>query len=193
MSASSRARPRPRPGPAGRLWTSNTVLPAVDSNPDHAGIQKIDRTTVAEVNEIVAQYDAVQVKMDEADAGLNPLGLAKGALPFDIDPTFLEVGSTAQIGRRAVQGLTQFDQILERAVKALANAGTVWDQANKTTELLRRNQDSADAYARNVRDQESDYKGRLIEIFGYPYAGDIGAGRTYPDGYDGPDLYHYMY
>ena len=131
--------------------------------------------------------------MDEADAGLNPVGLAKGSLPFDIDPTFLEVGSTAQIGRRAVQGLFQFDQILERGVAALKNATAVWDQANKTTELLRRNQDSADQFTRNVRDQEFDYKSRLIEIFGYPYAGDIGAGRTYPSGYDGPDLYHHMY
>src|SRR5262249_40841290 len=33
----------------------------------------------------------------------------------------------------------------------------------------------------------------LIEVFGYPYAGDIGAGKTYPSGYDGPDLYHWMY
>ena len=166
---------------------------AANPNPAHTGIQKIDRTTVAELGEIIGYYDAVQVKMDEADAGLNPVGLAKGSLPFDIDPTFLEVGSTAQIGRRAVQGLFQFDQILERGVAALKNATAVWDQANKTTELLRRNQDSADQFTRNVRDQEFDYKSRLIEIFGYPYAGDIGAGRTYPSGYDGPDLYHHMY
>ncbi|MFO1499955.1 MAG: LamG-like jellyroll fold domain-containing protein [Verrucomicrobiota bacterium] len=172
---------------------ANAILPSVDTNRAHVGIQKIDRTTVAELNEIIGNYDAVQAKLDECDAGLNPLGLAKNALPFDIDPTFLEVGSTAQIGRRAVQGLTQFDQILERAVKALNNAVTVWDQANRSTELLRRNQDSADALTRNVREQEFDYKNRLIEIFGYPYAGDIGAGRTYPSGYDGPDLYHYMY
>ena len=26
-----------------------------------------------------------------------------------------------------------------------------------------------------------------------PAAGDTGAGKTYPSGYDGPDLYHYMY
>src|SRR3990167_320312 len=28
---------------------------------------------------------------------------------------------------------------------------------------------------------------------GYPYAGDIGSGKLYPTGYNGPDLYHYMY
>src|SRR4029077_15403436 len=102
--------------------------------------------------------------------------------PFDIDPTFLEVGSTAQIGRRAVQGLTQFDQILERAVKAVKNSVAVWDEANKATELLRRTQDTVDDFAKNVREQEFDYKNRLIEIFGYPYTGDIGAGKTFRNG-----------
>src|SRR5690606_31037285 len=34
---------------------------------------------------------------------------------------------------------------------------------------------------------------QLIEIFGYPHEGDIGAGRLFPSGYDGPDLYHWMY
>ncbi len=172
---------------------ANAILPSVDPNPAHTGIEKIDRQTVLELSEIAAQALEVQAKLNQADSGLNPIGLAKGSVPFDIDPTFLEVGSTAQIGRRAVQGLTQFDQILERAIKAVKNGLAVWDEANKATELLRRTQDTIDDYSRNVREQEIDYKSRLIEIFGYPYAGDIGAGRTYPSGYDGPDLYHYMY
>ena len=172
---------------------ANTVLPSVDPNPAHTGIEKIDRQTVAELREISAQAIEVQSRLDQADLGLNPVGIAKGSVPFDIDPTFLEVGSTAQIGRRAVQGLTQFDQILERAVKAVRNGVAVWDEANRATELLRRTQDTIDDFTKNVREQEFDYKSRLIEIFGYPYAGDVGAGRTYPGGYDGPDLYHYMY
>jgi probable HAF family extracellular repeat protein len=172
---------------------ANAVLPSVDPNPAHTGIEKIDRQTVAELREISAQAIEVQSRLDQADVGLNPVGIAKGSVPFDIDPTFLEVGSTAQIGRRAVQGLTQFDQILERAVKAVKNGVAVWDEANRATELLRRTQDTVDDFTRNVREQEFDYKNRLIEIFGYPYAGDIGAGKTYESGYDGPDLYHYMY
>ena len=172
---------------------ANAMLPAVDPNPAHTGIEKIDRLTVAELHEIVTQATEVQAKLDQADVGLNPVGIAKGSVPFDIDPTFLEVGSTAQIGRRAVQGLTQFDQILERAVKAIRNGVFVWDEANKATELLRHTQDTIDDFTQNVRDQEIDYRNRLIEIFGYPYAGDIGAGKTYPSGYEGPDLYHHMY
>ena len=173
--------------------TANAILPAVDTNPAHTGIQKIDRTTVVELSEIPAQAADIQGILDQADEGLNPLGLAKGAVPFDIDPTFLEVGSTAQIGRRAVQGLTQFDQILERAIAAMKNAVNVWDQANRATELLRQNQDSQNEFSNNLIDQENDYKNRLIEIFGYPYTGDIGPGKTYPNGYDGPDYFHFMY
>jgi hypothetical protein len=69
----------------------------------------------------------------------------------------------------------------------------VWDEANKATELIRRTQDSVDDFTQNVRDQEVDFKNRLIEVFGYPYAGDIGAGKTYRSGYNGPDLVHHMY
>jgi hypothetical protein len=41
--------------------------------------------------------------------------------------------------------------------------------------------------------QDREYTTQLVEIFGYPYAGDIGPGKTYASGYDGPDLIHYMY
>ena len=64
----------------------NAILPAEDPDPSHVGIQKIDRTTVEELQEVVDQYLDVQQQLDEADKGLNPLGLAKGVVPFDIDP-----------------------------------------------------------------------------------------------------------
>lgn len=166
--------------------TANTILPAEDPNPNHAGIQKIDRTTVGELTEIQAQHDEIQTLMDQADIGLNPVGLEKGTVPFDIDPTFLTTAST-------IQSKTHFEQVYDRAIKAMGNAVTVWNEANKATQMLRGNQDSVDAFTRNLRDREYDFKNRLIEVFGYPYAGDIGAGKTYPSGYDGPDLYHYMY
>jgi alpha-tubulin suppressor-like RCC1 family protein len=166
--------------------TANAMLPSEDPNPSHEGIQKIDRTTVPELREIASQFRAIQQQADEADAGLNPLGLAQGVVPFDIDPTFLEVGS-------GMQGLTQFDQIYERALGALQNADNAFNFANRYTLLLRSNGDTIADFKRGITQQERDYHNRLIEIFGYPYAGDIGAGGTYPEGYDGPDLFHYMY
>lgn len=162
--------------------TANAILPAEDPDPAHEGIQKIDRTTVEELGQIAAQFAAVQGQLDRADAGLNPIGLAKGVIPFDIDPNFNEVGS-------GNQGQTHFEQIAERAQQALNNLVAVFDHASQQTNALRTVQDDVDALAGTVGGQERDFKNRLIEIFGYPYADDPDT----PSGYDGPDLYKYMY
>jgi hypothetical protein len=161
--------------------TANAILPAQDPNTNHTGIQKIDRTTVPELDEIIAQHNDVQGQIDKSDAGLNPLGVASGEIPFDIDPSKVQ------------QGLTHFDQINSRAVSAVNNSLTLFNFANQLGQLLRRNQDTQDQLANNTRDKERDYKNRMIELFGYPYAGDIGGSGTYPLDYDGPDIYHYMY
>lgn len=164
----------------------NAILPAVDPDPLHVGIQKVDRTTVEELTEIASQYTRVQTQVDEADTGLNPLGLAKGVVPFDIDPSLLDppVGTFRK---------THFEQIYDRAEAAMGNAVATFNHANKLTELLRRTQDTTESIYSNSYEQELDYKNRLIEIFGYPYDADIGPTGTYPSGYDGPDVYHYMY
>jgi len=164
----------------------NTILPSVDPNPAHVSIDKIDRQTVRELQEIPSHYDEIQTRLDQADGGLNPLGLAKGVVPFDIDPSLV---TTSVAG----PGKTHYEQIQERALKAMNNAMSVWDEVNKATQALRKNQDTVEEFTTHVDNQERDYKNRLIETFGYPYAGDIGAGKTYPSGYDGPDIYHYQY
>lgn len=161
--------------------TANAILPAEDTNPDHHGISKIDRTTVEELGEIVAHAEKIQAEIDAADRGLNPLGLAKNVVPFDIDPAQVDAG------------VTHFEQVAARARQALASAVTVWDFANELNRMLRFNQDDVQKMRVNARSTETDFKNRLIEIFGYPYADDIGPGGTYPADYDGPDLYHYMY
>jgi hypothetical protein len=160
---------------------ANAILPAVDPEPTHTGIEKIDRTTVPELDEIVAGFENVQNLIEKADAGLNPLGIAKNAVPFDIDPSLVSAGKT------------HFEQIYERAAEAMKNTLSVFDHANQLSQGLRGLQDSVNDFSRNVEEQERDYKNRMIEIFGYPYAGDIGTGKTYPHGYNGPDIYHYMY
>ncbi len=160
---------------------ANAVLFSVDPNPTNTGISKIDRTTVPELGEIISGYDLVQSQVDKANAGLNPLGLAKNVVPFDIDPAQIDSGKT------------HFEQIYDRAIEAVNNTVTVFNHANQLSQALRSLQDSVNDFSKNTAQQERDLKNRLIEVFGYPYAGDIGPGRTYPSGYDGPDLYHYMY
>jgi len=163
---------------------ANAIVPAVDPDFDpatHHPIQKVDRTTVHELAEIASEFSEIQTQLDEADRGLNPLGLAKGVVPFDIDPSQID------------EGMTHFDQVYERAIGAMDNALRVFDHANLLSQALRRNQDTSTNLTNNALDQERDFRNRLIEIFGYPYADDIGPTGTYASGYDGPDLYHYMY
>jgi hypothetical protein len=146
-----------------------------------ADIQQIDRSKAPELNSIASQFHRIQAKMGEVDSGVNPLGLVKGVVPFDIDPVQVDAGQT------------HFEQIYERAQKAMESAITAYDYANGYTQRLRQNQDTLEDFKKNLTDQERDYRNRLIEIFGYPYGDDIGAGKTYPDGYDGPDIFHYNY
>lgn len=159
----------------------NAILPAVDPNPDHAGVTKIDRTTVPDLTDVAVAYAKVQSQSDAADQNLNPLGLGVNVIPFDINPSEID------------DGLTHFEQIYTRATTALNNAVVAFDNANNSTQLLRRQADTQLSFERDVQDQELDFKARLIEIFGTPYGDDIGPGGSYPRDYDGPDLFHYMY
>lgn len=160
---------------------ANSILPDEPDDPNALGIQQIDRTTVPELTEITSHFDSIQAQLDQADRGLNPLGLARNVVPFDIDPSQVDAGNT------------HFEQIFQRALSAMHNVIRVWDYANDLNRMLRFNQDSIDDMTDNVIAGERDYSNRLIEIFGYPYADDIGPGGLYPADYNGPDLYHYMY
>jgi hypothetical protein len=173
--------------------TANALLPAVHPNTNYTGIQKIDRTTVQDVPVVAENLNTIQTTIDQVDNGNNPLGVARSALTFDIDPTFLQVGSTAQIGVRAVQGLQHFDQIFERAVQALINALSAFDNANQLNNMIRQIADSTDAFQNEVFQEDLSYRNQLIEIFGSPYEGTIGSGQAYPPGYVGPDTMLYMY
>ena len=159
----------------------NALLPDEDTNPEHTGIQKIDRRTVVELSEVASRFSEIQSELDKADMGLNPLGIAKDAIPFDISPPEVDAGKT------------HFEQIYERAVQSLNNAIVVFDHANKHSQMLRRQQDALENFQNNVEDREADFNNRLIEIFGYPYEDDIGLGCIYPSGYDGPDILHCSY
>jgi hypothetical protein len=161
--------------------TANAILPSTDPDPAHTGLDKIDRQSVDELAQIGSEALSIVAQVDKADNGLNPLGLVAGAVPFDLDPAQVSAGKT------------HFEQVAERARTALLNAQTLFNEANSMTVALRQSADSQGDLTDKNRKQERDLENQLIEIFGYPYAGDIGAGKTYPSGYSGPDLIHYLY
>jgi hypothetical protein len=161
----------------------NSILPPVDPNPNHEGIQKVDRTTVPELSELALTAGELQTAMDNAEGHLTPLGLAAGSLAFDINPN-------------QVTGLDpkpHFKQLYQRALVALNNAVASFDDAKDVTRLMRSEQDSlAELQAASMR-QEQAYTNALIELYGTPYPDDVGPGKLYKQGYAGPDLFHYNY
>lgn len=161
----------------------NAILPAEDPDPTHEGIQKIDRTTVPELQDLVTTAVGLQTASDNAEGRLNPLGLAEGSLAFDINPNQV-VGAAGQ---------THFEQVYARAKNALNNAVISFDDAKDVTRLLRSEQDSLADFQTTVAAQEHAYTSTLIELYGTPYTDDIGTGKTYAQGYAGPDLLHYTY
>ena len=161
--------------------TGNSLLPAVDPDPSHEGIQKIDRTTVPELRELVSQAASLQQTLSNADGRLNPLGLSSGALAFDI--------SAADVDK----GMTHYEQIYARATQTLQNTISAFENARSSTQFLRQQEDSLAALRSVITQQEQAYTNQLIELYGSPYADDIGAGKTYVQGYSGPDLLHYGY
>jgi hypothetical protein len=154
--------------------TGNSLLPSEDKL--NNGVRKIDRTTVPELDQLVTAAYGFQTTIDNANARLNPLGLSPEAIAFDISPAELK------------NGRSHYEQIGDRALTAVLNARGAFTQAAKMTRLLRNQENQVTEKNTAIEDQEAAYEGQLIEIYGQPYAGDTGPGRTYPQGYSGPDL-----
>ena len=117
---------------------------------------------------------------------MNPLGFDSGALTFDLNPEFYENASGGD-------PLSHFEQIYERALSAAANASATLAFATQAQQKLRSLGDDTDALVVAALEQDLDFRGSLIEIFGRPYDGQIGFGKAYPEGYLGPDTLLYAY
>jgi len=167
----------------------NAMLPAVDTDPSHEGIQKIDRTTVPELSELTTFAADLQASLDNAESGMNPLGLPEDSIAFDINPTQMTGGVIDAANAIA----THYEQIALRANKALANAVSAFDDSKDVTSLMRSEEDSLGELQSTVAQQELAYNHELIELYGTPYPSDIGPGKTYAKDYYGPDLVHFMY
>lgn len=148
--------------------TANAMLPPVSNS---NGLAKVDRTTVLELSEIASVAGTIQTEMDQADAGMNPLGLHRNAVPFSLSPSELVTPG----------GKTHFEQISGRALQAVANAMTVFDAAQGATLALRSQADDLAKFQTTAAAGEADFKSRLIEIFGTPYPEDTATAQTEPD------------
>ncbi|MCG8669802.1 MAG: hypothetical protein MI867_10355 [Pseudomonadales bacterium] len=157
----------------------NALLPYDDT--ESTGIAKIDRQTVSAIADLPAALVEIDSIVSRADRGNNPFGLASDAIPFDIDASALQNGES------------HFEQVYARAVDAANNSLELFNYANDLSQKIRISQLSNADFQRLEEEKEGDFKSRLIELMGYPYNGNIGPGKLYPTGYNGPDIYQYMY
>jgi hypothetical protein len=163
---------------------ANAVAPARSTNVLE-GLDRIDRsTTVAETASVAAGLAEVQQIVDQANRGLNPLGLDADAMAFQADPYY---------NGTSWERMPPFKQSLDKAIAAANNAVAAYEFASQADQQLRRIADDTAALKREAVLQDLDYKNRLIAIYGRPYAGTIGPGKIFADGYDGPDLVTYLY
>lgn len=147
-----------------------------------SGLERIDRTTVTALTGLTEAMARIEGTVARLDMGLNPLGFSDSAIPFDLTPLGLEDGTSSH-----------FEQVAERAVVALNNAATVLDRAQEVSTQLRLLEESRQINEDKLASQEEDYETQLIALFGTPYSDDIGPGKTYAQGYEGPDLINYAW
>jgi hypothetical protein len=164
----------------------NAMLPDVDNDSNHSGVQIVDRTTVPELNELPTLALSFQTTMDSANGRLNPLGLAPGAIAFDLDP-YWNNSLGQELADPTVVGKSHYEQVSVRALQALNNAAGSFNQAATMTRLLRNQENQVSDEQAAIASEESAYKQELLDIYGSPYAGDIGPGKIYPQGYAEPD------
>ena len=165
---------------------ANALLPVLSPTNTLENLDRIDRlSTQDEVAEIAGSLYEIELAMDQANGGVNPLGFDADALAFDIDP--LVYDGDAQ-GRK-----THFEQIYDRAVLAGNNARTTLDYATAAGNKLRDVATDTEGLIVQAFRQDLDFRNRLIEIFGRPYEGTIGFGEIYPEGYEGPDTLLFAY
>ena len=162
----------------------NAILPEVDTDPSHEGIQKVDRTTVPELLELGTTLADLQAATDNAEGRLTPIGLTEGSIAFDLNPSLVV---------EAVDPQGHFEQVYGRAKLSLNNALAAFDDAKDVTRLMRSEEDSLADLRSTVAEQELSFTNALIEIYGTPYPDDVGPGKTFKQGYEGPDLIHYVY
>jgi hypothetical protein len=83
-------------------------------------------------------------------------------------------------------------QLYDRSLKALNNAAGSFNQAATMSRSLRNQEDQVNDYTSSIAEQETAYRDQLIELFGRPYEGDVGPGKTFDTTYYGPDLEHWF-
>ena len=158
----------------------NSMVPDRDERPDDDLLGRLDRDSVEELRDLAGMSEALQGMVDGAAGGQHPFGVPGDLVPFDIG-----------LREQAQGDSSGFELVYERTLRSLQTAESVRRSALVSKAEIARLDREGNALRRNVADQEASLNSRLIELYGTPFSTEIGPGRMYELGYDGPDLEKY--
>lgn len=145
------------------------------------GVGVIARGSIPEINTIASSVGGIASTLNALEADSNPFGLNDATVAFDLDT------------ERYKKGDGLFRQTWERANTAVKNAHTIFSAIADARRAQKKVATTADEWQKEIEDKDRSYRDQLIEIYGKPYEGAIGAGKPYPEGYKGPDLQFYNF
>lgn len=168
----------------------NAILPAGSTDPATGepleGLNLINRETAkTDLQALAGTHREIQQAIEAANQGLTPIGVNPDTISFGLDSYYDGNGSWER--------KTHFTQTYESAVAAAANAKAALDFVSSTSQTMRQIGNDAGALKQKAIEQDIDYRNRLIALLGTPYAGAIGNGKVFAEGYTGPDLVTYLY
>jgi hypothetical protein len=166
----------------------NAILPAGSTDPATGqpleGLNLINRQTAkTDLQALAGSLREIQQTLDGVNQGLTPIGVNPDTVNFGLD-SFYDL---------TWERKTHFEQTYESAVAAASNAKAALDFVSATSQTMRQIGGDAGELKQKAIEQDIDYRNRLIALLGTPYAGAIGAGQIFQEGYTGPDLITYMY
>jgi hypothetical protein len=166
----------------------NAILPAGSTDPETGkpleGLNLINRQTAkADLQALAGSLREIQQTLNGVNQGLTPIGVNPDTVSFGLD-SFYDL---------TWERKTHFEQTYESAVAAASNAKAALDFVSATSQTMRQIGGDAGELKQKAIEQDIDYRNRLIALLGTPYAGAIGNGQIFAEGYTGPDLITYTY
>jgi hypothetical protein len=166
----------------------NAILPAGSTDPATGkpleGLNLINRETAkTDLQALAGSLREIQQALDGVNQGHTPIGVNPDTVSFGLD-SFYDL---------TWERKTHFEQTYESAVAAASNAKAALDFVSATSQTMRQIGGDAGELKQKAIEQDIDYRNRLIALLGTPYAGAIGNGKVFAEGYTGPDLITYTY
>ena len=159
----------------------NALLPPPGKSEVSDLLGALDRNSVEELHDLAEAGGALQARLDAAAAGFNPLGVPDDFVPFNAD-----------LARQVRENGSAFDPLSRRAEDSIRDARTEFQTALTAKAQMAGLDQRGAELRRSMAMEEAELEDRIVVFFGTPFPSQMGPGKRYASGYDGPDLERYL-